>query len=165
MGEVSITELAERYRPEILAYLVRLTGNEHDAQDACQDAFLRAQGALGRLAPDSNVRAWLYRIATNSARSAARWRARRTARTVDLDLDGLPARAGSSPESREELRRVAQAVQALPPKQRAALMLRRFHGLDYDTIATSLGGNEAAARANVYQAVKRLRAALGDRRA
>src|SRR5437763_80928 len=51
MGEVSITELAERYRPEILAYLVRLTGNEHDAQDACQDAFLRAQGALGRLAP------------------------------------------------------------------------------------------------------------------
>src|SRR5947207_1887403 len=89
MGEVSITELAERYRPEILAYLVRLTGNEHDAQDACQDAFLRAQGALGRLAPDSNVRAWLYRIATNSARSAARWRARRTARTVDLALDGL----------------------------------------------------------------------------
>src|SRR5213594_380356 len=164
MGEVSITELAERYRPEILAYLVRLTGNEHDAQDACQDAFLRAQGALGRLAPDSNVRAWLYRIATNSARSAARWRARRTARTVDLDLDGLPARAGSSPENREELRRVAQAVQALPPKQRAALMLRRFHGLDYDAIATSLGGNEAAARANVYQAVKRLRAALEERR-
>src|SRR5438270_534968 len=72
MGEVSITELAERYRPEILAYLVRLTGNEQDAQDACQDAFLRAQGALGRLAPDSNVRAWLYRIATNSPRSAAR---------------------------------------------------------------------------------------------
>src|SRR5256885_627585 len=92
MGEVSITELAERYRPEILAYLLRLTGNEHDAQDACQDAFLRAQGALGRLAPDSNVRAWLYRIATNCARSAARWRARRTSRTVDLHLDGPPAR-------------------------------------------------------------------------
>src|SRR5947199_10439532 len=115
MGEVSITELAERYRPEILAYLVRLTGNEHDAQDACQDAFLRAQGALGRLAPDSNVRASPYRIATNSAPSAARCPPRRTTRTADLDLDGLPARAGPSPESREELRPVAQPVPALPP--------------------------------------------------
>ena len=161
----SSAALVERHRPEILRYLVRLLGDQDDAQDTCQDVFLRAHRAFGRLRADSNPRAWLYRIATNSARSAARWRARRTARTVDLDLDGLPARAGSSPESREELRRVAQAVQALPPKQRAALMLRRFHGLDYDAIATSLGGNEAAARANVYQAVKRLRAALGDRRA
>ncbi len=164
MGAVSLAELAERYRPEILAYLVRLMGNEPDAQDACQDAFLRAQGALDRLRPDSNLRAWLYRIATNSALGAARRRARRTARTVDVDLDGLPAGAGSSPEDREQLRRVARAVQALPPKQRAALMLRRFHGLGYADIAASLGGNEAAARANVYQAVKRLRAALEERR-
>src|SRR5438128_8889722 len=129
MGEVSITELAERYRPEILAYLVRLTGNEHDAQDACQEAFLRAQGALGRLRPDSSLRAWLSRIATNSALGAARGRARRSARTVDVDVDALPACTDSSPEGREQLRCVARAVQALPPKQRAALMLRRFHGL------------------------------------
>jgi RNA polymerase sigma-70 factor (ECF subfamily) len=79
-----------------------------------------------------------------------------------VDLDGLPAGAGSSPEDRERLRRVARAVDALPPKQRAALMLRRFHGLGYADIAASLGGNEAAARANVYQAVKRLRVALED---
>ena len=162
MGALSIAELAERYRPELLAYLVRFMGNEHDAQDACQEAFLRAQGALHRLRPDSNLRAWLYRIATNGALGAARRRARRTARTVDVDLDGLPARAGPSPEDREQLRRVARAVEALPPKQRAALMLRRFHGLGYADIAASLGGNEAAARANVYQAVKRLRAALED---
>ena len=61
MGPVSLAELAERYRPEILAYLVRLMGNEPDAQDACQEAFLRAQGALDRLRPDSNLRAWLFR--------------------------------------------------------------------------------------------------------
>jgi DNA-directed RNA polymerase specialized sigma24 family protein len=57
---------------------------------------------------------------------------------------------------------VARAVDALPPRQRAALMLRRFHDLAYADIAASLGGSEAAARANVYQAVRKLRAAVED---
>src|SRR5438552_18128487 len=102
MGLVSLAELAERYRPEILAYLVRLMGNEPEAQDACQEAFLRAQGALDRLRPASNLRAWLHRIATNSALGPARRRARSTARTVDADPDGLPAGAGSPPEDPEQ---------------------------------------------------------------
>src|SRR5439155_7055418 len=119
MGPVSLAELAERYRPEILAYLVRLMGNEPDAQDACQEAFLRAQGALDRLRPDSNLRAWLYRIATNSALGAARRRALSNTRPFDVALDGLPAGAGSSPEDREQLRRVARPVVARAAKQRA----------------------------------------------
>ena len=57
-----------------------------------------------------------------------------------------------------------RAVEALPPRQRAALMLRQFQGLGYAEIAASLGGNEVAARANVYQALKKLRAALGEAR-
>ena len=157
-------DLVERHRAELLRYLVRFLGDEHDAQDACQDTLLKAHRAFVRLTPDSNVRAWLYRIATNSARSHARQRARRRARTVHTELDALPAAAGPSPERSEDLRTVERAVQALPPRQRAALMLRRFQGLDYADIARSLGGNEAAARANVYQAVKKLRAALGDGR-
>jgi DNA-directed RNA polymerase specialized sigma24 family protein len=55
-------------------------------------------------------------------------------------------------------------VDALPPRQRAALMLRRFHGLAYAEIAASVGGTETAARANVYQAVRKLRAVLEDDR-
>jgi RNA polymerase sigma-70 factor (ECF subfamily) len=157
---IHIAELVERHRGEILAYLVRLLGNEHDAQDACQDVFLRAHRAFARLAPGSNARAWLYRIATNCARNTARGRARRSARRADVDLDTLPAHGITSPERRERLRLVARAVRALPTRQRAALLLRRFHGLEYAEIAASLGGNEAAARANVYQAVKKLRVAL-----
>ena len=159
-GPASSAELAERYRGELLRYLVRLLGDAHEAEDACQEAFLRAHRAFARLAPDSNSRAWLYRIATNTALDAARRRARQAARTADADLDGLPA-AGVSPEQREQLRAVARAVQALPARQRGALMLRQFQGLGYAEIAASLGGNEAAARANVYQAIKKLRAALG----
>jgi len=160
-SDLSLVELAERHRPEILAYLVRMLGDEPDAQDVCQETFLRAQRAFARLRPDSNSRAWLYRIATTSALNALRRRSRVIARRVDVDLDGLPARGGTSVERREQLAMVGSAVGALPPRQRAALMLRQFHGLAYAEIAATLGGNEAAARANVYQAIKKLRAALG----
>jgi RNA polymerase sigma-70 factor (ECF subfamily) len=156
--------VAARHRSEILGYLVRLLGNVEDARDACQETMLRAHVAYGRLRPDSNVRAWLFRIATNAARTAGRGRARRARRTADVELDGLPAAVSASPEQREDLRLVARAVDTLPPRQRAALMLRRFHGLDYAEIAATVGGTETAARANVYQAVRKLRAALEDDR-
>jgi RNA polymerase sigma-70 factor (ECF subfamily) len=157
---LSSAELAERHRSEIMRYLVRLLGDADEAEDACQETFLRAHRALDGLGPDANARAWLYRIATNTAVNAARRRARRAARTADADLDGIPA-ARVSPEDRERVRAIARAVEALPPRQRGALMLRQFHGLSYAEIAASVGGNEAAARANVYQAIRKLRAALG----
>jgi RNA polymerase sigma-70 factor (ECF subfamily) len=157
-------DVVERHRPEILRYLVRLLGDVEDARDACQEAMLRAHVAFPRLRPDSNPRAWLFRIATNAARNTGRSRTRRARRTADVELDGLPAAAVASPEQREDLRRVARAVDALPPRQRAALMLRRFHGLAYAEIAASVGGTETAARANVYQAVRKLRAVLEDDR-
>jgi RNA polymerase sigma-70 factor (ECF subfamily) len=160
----SFADLAGRHRAEILAYLVRLLGDVEDARDACQDTMLRAHVAFGRLRPGSNPRAWLFRIATNTARTTGRRRARGARRLADVAPDGLPSWTAASPEHRDDLRAVARAVDALPPRQRAALMLRRFHGLAYADIAASLGGNEAAARANVYQAVRKLRAALeGDR--
>jgi RNA polymerase sigma-70 factor, ECF subfamily len=156
----SFAELVDGHRVDILRYLVRLLGNEHDAQDVCQETFLRAQRAFPRLRPNSNSRAWLYRIATNTGLNAARRRSRALRRTSDVDLDTLPACDGA-PERREQLRAIAAAADRLPGRQRAALLLRQFHGLAYAEIAQSLGGSEQAARANVYQAIKKLRAALG----
>jgi RNA polymerase sigma-70 factor (ECF subfamily) len=155
----SLDDLVERHRGEVLAYLGRLLGDRDAAQDACQETFLRAHRAFARLAPDSNHRAWLYRIATNSARSARR-RARRQGQPSDVDVDALPARSPEPAVARERLRAVAGAVRALPPRQRAALMLRQFQDLDYVEIAAVLGGTATGARANVYQALKKLRAAL-----
>jgi len=156
------TELVERHRPEILRYLGRMLHDAGDAEDACQDVFLRAHRAVTRLRPDSNVRAWLYRIATNRALNARRSRARALARSADVDVDLLSASTGSA-EERADVHAVRRAVESLPPRQRAALVLRRFHGLEYVEIAATVGGSEAGARANVYQAVKKLRAALGER--
>jgi RNA polymerase sigma-70 factor (ECF subfamily) len=157
----SFTLLAERRRPEILAYLVRMLGNRDDAEDACQETFLRAHAAFGRLDAGANARAWLYRIATNTALNLARGRARRTSRLVESDPDTLAGAVGTGAEERADLRAVAQAVGTLPSRQRAALMLRCFQGLDYAEIAASVGGSAEAARANVYQAMRKLRAALG----
>ena len=157
----SFDQLAERYRPEILAYLVRLLGDPHDAEDVCQEALLRAYRAFDRLAPDSNVRAWLYKIATRTALNAVKQRRRGANRSVDIDLDTLPSDS-TILDRREQLRAVARAVNDLPPKQRAALMLRQFQGLSYAEIAASLACSEAAARANVYQAIRRLREVLVD---
>ena len=158
---VTLAELTERHRGEIVGYLARLLGDRQEAEDACQEAFLRAHRAFDRLGPEANSRAWLYRIATNAGLNAARRRSHRAVRAIDVDPDALPAAAGPSLERHEELRAVRRAVEALPPRQRAALMLRQFHDLGYAEIAATLGGNEDAARANVYQALKKLRAALG----
>src|SRR5262249_22275834 len=84
---VSLAELTARHRDGIVGYLVRLLGDRQEAEDACQDAFLRAHRAFARLAPEANSRAWLYRIATRSGLNTARRRARRTARAADVDLD------------------------------------------------------------------------------
>ena len=154
-------QVAERYRPELVAYLTRLLGDAQDAEDVCQDALLRAHRAFHRLAPDSNVRAWLYKIASRTAWDALKHRLRSAARQVDVDLDTLPA-GPAHLDQREQLRAVARAVNDLPPKQRAALMLRRFQGLSYAEVAQALQCSEAAARANVYQAIRSLREALKD---
>ncbi len=152
--------LVEKHQPELLAYLRRMVGDAHDAEDICQEALLRAYRAYGRLPIEANHRAWLYKIATNTAFNWLKKHKRESERTVELDLETLAADA--APEQRDDLRVVAHALRTLPPKQRAALMQRQFQGLEYAEIAQTLGCSETAARANVYQALKKLRAALTE---
>lgn len=156
-------QLVERYRPELLAYLIRLLGNSHDAEDVCQDAFLRAYRAFDRLEANSNTRAWLYRIMTNTALNFIKRRRQAIARAVDIDPESLSSRTDGDTERRERFQQITQAVEALPPKQRAALMQRQFQGLSYEDIAEALGCSAESARANVYQAIKKLRSALTPR--
>lgn len=131
--------------------------DDEAAQDLLQDTLLRAHRALGRLGPGANARAWLYRIATNAALNHLRGRARerraldRHAREHDVahwpQLDGRD----------EERARLWQRLARLPERQRIALTLRLVDELDYDQIAARMGGTAEAARANVYQATKRLK--------
>lgn len=152
--------LVEAHSGEIFAYLWRMMGETVDAEDCFQETFLRAFRGYPRLVPGSNCRAWLYKIATNVARTHLSRRKRETMRRVEIDPAHLQTGASSFDEldRREVLATVLKAVENLPHKQRAAFMMRKYQGLDYDAIASVLGGTEDAARANVYQALKKLRA-------
>jgi RNA polymerase sigma-70 factor, ECF subfamily len=150
----------------VFGYLWRLLRNEADAEDCLQETYLRAYRAYPRLLArgHANLTAWLYRIATNTARTHLRQRARAAGRVTALDIERLADGHGPGvaelAERREALRAVAAAVEALPYQQRAALILRKYQALSYAEVAAALDCSEAAARANVYQALKKLRGEL-----
>ena len=153
-------ELVDRHQTEILRYLRRLTGDPTVAEDLFQDTFLRAFGRFSRLRTDSNHRAWLYRIATNLFLNHRRARGRRheVALTPELPSNGpSPATVQDGSSAVAALR---LAIGQLPRRQRAAFVQRQLHGLSYREVGAALGCTEAAARANVYQAVRRLRREL-----
>ncbi len=162
--------LIERYHDEIYGYLWRLVGGAGcedgavDAEDLTQEVFLRAYQAYTRLRPDSNYRAWLYKIATNCAytalrRNSARPLALEDAHQFSSDASQLPDHVVTSNETMAAIRRV---IDGLPAKQHAAVIMRHVQGLEYAEIAQALGCSEDSARANVHQALRRLRRELKE---
>lgn len=163
-GAPPFEELIERHSAELFRYLWRLMRDVDDAQDCLQETYLKAFRYYARLQSGANLRAWLYKIATNVARTHGRRRTRLAARTTDLDVD-LSSRAetdGRNSAEESELALVVQAVNELPYRQREALMLRKYQGLDYAAIALALGCTPTTARAHVYQAVRKLRLRFGE---
>ena len=150
------------HRDEIFAYLWRLIPGDQ-AEDCLQETFLRAFRAYERTAPDSNYRAWLYKIATNVARSAHTRRQRDMTRELNHPIASEGRTLLDSVIFRDDLKVVLQAVETLPHKQRAALMMRKYQEMDYRDIGVALECSPATARAHVYQALKKLRVRLaGD---
>ena len=153
-------QIIQRHEREIMRYLLRVSGNRDDAADLSQETWLRAYRAYPRLQPESDVRPWLYAIAINLCRNRARDGARR-ARVIVGDNEGntvgrhhrfLDENEGYAAVHMREM------IADLPTKQREALHLRYFAGLDYAEIAGAMGGSEESARANVSQAMKKLKA-------
>ncbi len=163
MVKPDFEELVERHSAEIFAYVWRMLRETNDAEDCLQETFLRAFRSYSRVRTGTNYRAWLYKIATNTARS--QWKRRKRSETYTIDLDPEMQADGASVIDRVEqktlLVAVARAVEELPEQQRAALIMRKYQELSYAEIAAALECNEAAARANVYQAVKKLQTRLG----
>jgi RNA polymerase sigma-70 factor (ECF subfamily) len=153
-------ELVERHSAEIFAYVWRMLRDAADAEDCLQETFLRAFRSYGRVRAGTNYRAWLYKIATNTARSQWRRRKRSEIHTADLDpdLQSDEMSVTDRVERKALLAVVARAVEELPDQQRAALIMRKYQELGYAEIAAALECTEASARANVYQAVKKLQA-------
>jgi RNA polymerase sigma-70 factor (ECF subfamily) len=155
--------LVEAHSAELFAYVWRMLHDTADAEDCLQETFLRAYRSFARLRPDTQHRAWLYKIATNTARTHLKQRGRIATRTLDLDPDLQSDKSSPADQvdQRQLIKTVARAVEALPDQQRAALIMRKYQELSYAEIAAALDCTEESARANVYQALKKLRAQLG----
>jgi RNA polymerase sigma-70 factor (TIGR02960 family) len=174
-------QLTEPYRGELRAHCYRLLGSVHDADDALQETMLAAWRGLEGFEGRSSVRAWLYRIATNRSLNALRSRARRRELAPmpapptpsrmaeplwlqpypDALLDSVPDRA-PGPEARYETRESMElafvtALQRLPPRQRAVLVLRDVLGFRLSEVAAMLETGEAS----VKSALQRARATVG----
>ena len=159
------TSIIERFGDEIYRYATQLSGNCTDADDLYQETLLKAFRAFDRLPLDANHRAWLYRICSNTFISDRRKHGR-VSPMNDVLAETLTASApdqASTLDARDLLRDVEQFVDTLPPKQRVALVLRKHHEYGYADIAEMLNSSEAAARANVHEALMKLRGAFAHR--
>jgi RNA polymerase sigma-70 factor (ECF subfamily) len=165
-------ELIERHHDEIFAYLWRLLGNDGrrdaatDVEDLTQDVFLRAFDSFVGLRPNSNHRAWLYKIATHCAYTQFRRMKRRRDKLLSLKHSTAELETASEISiSRKDMeQRVRALVNELPAKQKACVTLRYLQDLDYPEIAQILSCSQESARANVYQAIRHLRLALEGER-
>jgi len=142
---------------------LRLTANEEDAKDVVQEAYLRAYRGLKRFRGDASFTTWLYRITANCAATHLGKRSRH--RHEDLaDVDVCDVQPDSDPEQLAEaalLRgRVSAALEELPPRLRAVVVLRDVYDLPHEAIAAELGISEAAAKVRLHRARLRLRAQL-----
>lgn len=150
-------EAMRRYEREMMRFILRSTGDQGDTLDLFQETWLRAYRAYPKFNSLAELRPWLYRVATNLCLNRARDR-RRHLRTVVPD-DGSAVNVRSYDGSHDDLLDLKATISRLPQKQRQALVMRKVAGLEYAEIAAALGCSEEAARAGVYQALKKLNAA------
>ena len=147
---------------------LRLTGNEEDARDVVQDAYLRAFRGLKRFRGDAQFSTWMYRITANCAATHLGRRSKhRHEELKDTDpvVDERPATDPSLQADASALRdRLTVALEGLPPKLRQVVVLRDIYDLPHEAIAAELGISETAAKVRLHRARKKLREDLFPRR-
>lgn len=162
----SFTLLLERYRTPLIHYLYRLVQNQAIAEELPQEVFLRVYRARGHYEPSAKFTTWLYRIATHLALNHLRdGRNERGGQSLDEETAGLPLRqlADRRPTIEqnllEEARReqIRRAVAALPPKQRAAVLMHKYLEMEYAQIARVLNCSESAVKSLLFRAYEKLR--------
>jgi RNA polymerase sigma-70 factor (ECF subfamily) len=152
--------LVERHLRRIVAFAGRVLGGPADAEDVAQDVFIRAYRGLRGFKGQAALTTWLYRIAVNVCLNKA---AVKTPRSEMLE-SGDATRAVEPPEAAllrgERAAAVRAAIAQLPKRQRATLILRVYHDLRHDEIATILGSSVGTVKANFFHALANLKKLL-----
>jgi RNA polymerase sigma-70 factor (ECF subfamily) len=164
--------LVEKYRRSMVSFMYRMTHNAATAEELAQEVFLRVYRSRETYKAEAKFTTWLYRIATNLAMNHARdTRHQRPDVTVSLDEPdtetGMTLDVADSHESveqdllrRERLAGIRQCVQALPERQRLAVLMHKYQGMDYRQIGEVLKLSEAATKSLLFRAYETLRQRL-----
>lgn len=152
----SLDALVTKYQREIYYLCLKMAGNEEDAEELAQQTFLNALRGIGSFRGRSLFRTWLYQIAMNLCRSHISKRRP----TAEFPHDTL-ADTASTPLSEvvrgEAAREVVDNLKHLAEKQRAAVVLRIFHDLDYAEIGRVIGCSAKTAKVNFHYGIENLR--------
>jgi RNA polymerase sigma-70 factor (ECF subfamily) len=157
--------LVERHSRTIYRLAYRMTGRAEDAEDVVQETLVRAYRQLGRFEARSNFATWLYRIGFNCSIDYMRARPQRESAETDEKLEQM-AKSSRGPTTDDLVfageigERVQEALGALSPQERAAFLMRHYHGCSIEEICTTLDLKSNAAKHSIFRAVKKMRAAL-----
>lgn len=161
-GDVeAYSRLVDRHYDRCARIAVRILGNREDAEEAIQDAFLRAFRSLRTYENRERFSAWLVRILVNQCRTIRARVERREAVFSDLDIRHLTACA-SDEHGADEWPELEHMLARLPDNQREAIVLRYADDLTYEEMARITGAGESALKMRVQRAFSRLRALLKE---
>ena len=154
-------ELVHAYQGIAFRTAYLLTGSAAEAEDAAQDAFVKAYYALGRFRPGAELRPWLLRIVANEARNRRRSAGRRTNLALRAAADPNSGGAAPSPESTvlaaEQQSALLAAVNELPEEQRQVIACRYFLELSEEETAAALGWRKGTVKSRLSRGLARLR--------
>ena len=171
---VAFDVLLAKYRKPIMHFMFRMVHNQAVAEELAQEVFLRVYRSRETYRAEARFSTWLYRIATNLGVNHARdTRNERVAPT--LQLDEPDPETGSPPDladrtpsaeaemlSRERRNAIREHVMALPERQRTAVLMHKYEGLDYKSIGDVLHLSESATKSLLFRAYQTLREKLKD---
>ncbi len=166
--------LIEKYRKPIINFMFRMVHNQAVAEELAQEVFLRVYRSRQTYRAEAKFTTWLYRIATNLGVNHARdTKHERSAQTIYLDQPDpetgtTPDVADARPMVEEELlkdermRAIRKHVMALPERQRTAVLMHKYQGLDYKEIGAVLRLSESATKSLLFRAYQTLRERLKE---
>lgn len=150
----------ERHRSAVYGYLIRRVSSPALAEDLCQEVFLGLLKMAERWEPRAKVRTLLLRIALNQAANATRRKEITVFDSSHVEAEGAGPEANAG--LREQAHRVREAIAALEPQQREALLLNHYQGLSYAEVAEVLDVPVGTIRSRLARAKTALREALRD---
>ena len=166
--QACFTQLLERHRNAVIHFLYRMVLNQAVAEELAQEVFLRVYRFRSNYEPTAKFTTWLFRIATHLGLNWIRdGRHEKTQESLDEEMDGVARQVHDRSRTVEQemvyqvkLREVRQAIENLPSKQRAAVVMHKYEELGYAEIAGVLRCSESAVKSLLFRAYESLRGRL-----